>query len=83
MKCGRNKATGILLELASITQRCLSERMKSNPFSVSTDGSNDATSKQYPIVVRTLNPDTGLVDSELLSVPVCAEAATGENIFKP
>lgn len=81
MKCARNKATAIVLDLARMTQKSLSERLKSAPFSISTDGSNDATSKQYPLVVRTKNTETGLVNSELLSIPVCSEAATGQNIF--
>lgn len=81
MKCARNKATAIIHDLASMTQKSLSERLKSASFSISTDGSNDATSKQYPLVVRTKNTETGLVNSELLSIPVCSEAATGQNIF--
>lgn len=81
MKCGRNKATAILVELANMKQKELSDRMNNNAFSISTDGSNDASSKQYPIVVRTRDSSTGLVDSELLSIPVCNDAATGENIF--
>jgi hypothetical protein len=65
-----------------MTQTSLCERMRNNPYTISTDGSNDSGSKQYPLVVRTLNPQTGLIDSELLSIPVCTEASTGENIFK-
>ena len=57
MKCVRNKATAIVLDLARMTQQSLSERLKSAPFSISTEGSNDATSKQYPLVVRTKNRD--------------------------
>jgi len=71
----------MVLDLARMTQKSLSERLKSAPFSISTDGSNDATSKQYPLVVRTKNTETGLVNSELLSIPVCSEAAMGQNIF--
>ena len=48
----------------------------------SIDGSNDNKSKQYPIVNRSVNVDTGVVSSELLSIPICEESATGENIFK-
>ena len=29
-----------------------------------------------------MNVDTGVVSSELLSIPICEESATGENIFK-
>lgn len=81
MKCARNKATAILLDLSKINQKTLSDRLQSAPFSIRTDGSNDITSKQYPLVVRTRDPGTGLVNSELLSIPVCTESASGENIF--
>lgn len=60
-----------------MTQETLANRMRSGPFTLSTDGSNDAGSKQFPIVIRTLNPDTKLVTSEVLSVPVCYGSATG------
>lgn len=81
MKCGRNKATALLIDIAGDAQKELAERMKTGPFSISTDGSNDSSSKQYPLVVRMIN-DSGLVHSELLSIPVCSEASTGENIFQ-
>lgn len=55
--------------------------MRTGPFSVSTDGSNDADSKQYPLVIRSLDPASGLVNSELLCVPICSGSSTGENIF--
>ena len=58
----------------------LIDRMKSGPVSISTDGSNDEKSKQFPLVVRTVGQD-GLVNSELLAVPVVKGSATGENIF--
>lgn len=77
MKCGRNKATAIICDLADITKTTLAERMRTGPFTVSTDGSNDDMSKQFPLVVRTLDPSTLTVNSELLSIPVCNEAATG------
>ena len=38
-------------------------------------------SKQYSIFIRSVNVDTGVVSSELLSIPICEESATGENIF--
>ncbi|XP_021376724.1 uncharacterized protein LOC110465317 [Mizuhopecten yessoensis] len=81
MKCGRNKATAIICDLADITKKSLAERMRTAPFTVSIDGSNDDTSKQFPLVVRTVDPESMTVDSELLSIPVCTESATGRNIF--
>ena len=81
MKCVRNKATALLIDIAHSTEKNLTERMQMGPYTISTDGSNDASSKQYPLVVRTLDPMSGMVHSELLSLPVCTEASTGENIF--
>ena len=77
MKCGRNKATPIIKEMASSARENLIARMKSGPYSISTDGSNDSESKQYPIVVRTFNPDTSEVTSELLNLAICHGPATG------
>lgn len=81
MKCGRNKTTAILHDLAYMARSDLSKRMRSGPFSISTDGSNDDTSKQFPLVIRSINPATMAVNSELLSVPVCNGSATGKTIF--
>ena len=81
MKCGRNKATAVIKAMAQDTKHSLRARMKRGPFTISTDGSNDSDSKLYPIVIRCVS-DSGLVCSELLSIPVCDGPATGENIFK-
>ncbi|XP_021346237.1 uncharacterized protein LOC110445779 [Mizuhopecten yessoensis] len=81
MKCARNKTTVLIKEIATLQQGSLAERMKMRPFTISTDGSNDEKSKQYPIVVRTLDTKTGTVNSELLSIPICKGSATGEAIF--
>ncbi|KAH3878085.1 hypothetical protein DPMN_001967 [Dreissena polymorpha] len=37
--------------------------MRTGPFTVSTDGSNDETSNQFPLVVRTMEPISMTVDS--------------------
>ena len=83
MKCGRNKATAVVKAMADDMQECLRSRMKRLPFTVSTDGSNDAGtgSKQYPLVIRCLSETTGLVSSELLSIPLCDGSATGKCIY--
>ena len=76
---GRTKSTSIVKELASNRQHSLIERMKSAPFTISTDGSTDqAGEKTFPIVVRTVDPDTFRVSSELLSLPELHGSATGE-----
>ena len=81
MKCGRNKSTAVIKAIAQDTKHSLRARMKRGPFTISTDGSNDSDSKLYPIVIRCVS-DSGLVCSELLSIPVCDGPATRENIFK-
>ncbi|GFR89043.1 CAI-1 autoinducer sensor kinase/phosphatase CqsS [Elysia marginata] len=51
--------------------------MRSGPFTLSTDGSNDQDGvKIFPMVVRTVHPETNSVTSELLSLPVLRESAT-------
>ncbi|KAL3831791.1 hypothetical protein ACJMK2_023495 [Sinanodonta woodiana] len=81
MQCGRSKTTAIVKHLAATAKLTLSDRMRTGPFSISTDGSNDADAKKFPIVVRTFNEETGQVCSELLAMPVCQGSASGENIF--
>ena len=58
----------------------IAERMRKGPYTVSTDGSNDSGSgsKQFPVVVRTINRQTGLVESQMLALPVCNGPATGK-----
>ena len=80
LQCGRSKATAMLQELAADSKTTLAQRMKNRPFTVSTDGSNDAGSKLFPIVVRTVD-ETSAVRSDVLSVPQCEGPATGRNIF--
>lgn len=76
IQCGRQKATAVIKDLAVLSQKSLTDRMLSGPFTISTDGSNDAVSKQFP-VERVLDPTSMCVNSELLSVPICHESATG------
>ena len=77
---GRSKTTAMIKELAKQHKQELKARMQQTPFTISTDGSNDAGAKQFPLVVRTFNPDTLQVTSDVLAVPVLMESATGENI---
>ncbi|GFN78517.1 Zinc finger bed domain-containing protein 5 [Plakobranchus ocellatus] len=81
-QCGRSKGTAIVKEIAAKSTLHLAARMKAAPFTLSTDGSNDAGSKKlFPIIIRSFNPESHLVTSEILSIPVCEGSATGENIF--
>ena len=52
-------------------------RMKNQVFTVSTDGSNDDKSKQFPIVVRTFDTSTCFMNSDVLSNVICEGSATG------
>ena len=53
LQCGRKKATGLVNGVPAVEMRQIDivTRMKSQVFTVSTDGSNDDRSKQFPIVV--------------------------------
>lgn len=78
LQCGRSKGTAILKEISRKTTISIADRLKTQPFTVSTDGSNDAgTSKLFPLVVRTYDPEDLTVRSEVLSLPKCEGSATG------
>ena len=77
VKCCRNKATAMIKEMSAMTMGNLAKRMQKLPYSIATDGSNEADKKQFPLVV-TIQGDNGLVQAELLALPVCTGSATGE-----
>ena len=81
LSCAKTKTTAIVKKLGALHKDKLLARMKNGPFSLSTDGSNDSNSKQYPIVVRTLDPETLLVSSEVVELPILEDRSTGKNIF--
>ncbi|KAL8591505.1 hypothetical protein ACOMHN_000520 [Nucella lapillus] len=54
--------------------------MKSGPFVIGTDGSQEGGEKNYPIVVR-LCDSNGYIQSKLLANPTSTDSSTGENIF--
>lgn len=77
-KCARSKGTAIVKEMSAKITLSLGERMKRLPFTISTDGSNDkGGAKLFPLVVRTVDPDTMEVRSDALSVPSIQGSATG------
>ena len=81
-QCARSKGTAIVKEISAKATLSLGERISRQPFTVSTDGSNDAEChKLYPLVIKSVNPDTLEVSSEILSIPICEGSSTGENIF--
>lgn len=81
MACDRNNSTVRIKELALKITEHFSTRMKNGPFTLSTDGSNDERSKQYPVVFRTFEKTLGSVNSEHLSVPICEGLATGKVFY--
>ncbi|KAL8616083.1 hypothetical protein ACOMHN_064633 [Nucella lapillus] len=54
--------------------------MKSGPFVIGTDGSQEGGEKNYPIVVRFCDSN-GYIQSKLLANPTSTDSSTGENIF--
>ena len=80
---GRTKTSHIMETLAADRQDPLIAHMRTSPFSLSTDGSNDrhGSDKPFPIVI-TCALDNGDVKNHLLSLPTLKEDATGQNIFK-
>ena len=80
--CARSKGTAIVKEIGAKSTLSLGERISLQPFTVSTDGSNDVgCHKLYPLVIRSVHPDSLEVSSEILSIPICEGSSTGENIF--
>jgi hypothetical protein len=82
--CRRTKSTAIVHTMAEDVQSDISERMRCNLFSISTDGSADRGGKNqlYPIVTRYYNKDEGRVLTGTLTLPACTDiCSTGENIF--
>lgn len=81
-QCGRSKGTAVVREIAAKTSLTLAERLKQRPFTLSTDGSNDSGDKKlFPLVVRTVDPDTLEVRSDVLAVPAVEGSATGKVFF--
>lgn len=78
---GRTKTTAIIKACAFDNKTDLAEAMKTGPFVIGTDGSQEGGDKLFPIVVRVLGRDN-TIRTELLSTPSCEESATGEHIFR-
>ncbi|GFN83339.1 connexin 27.5 [Plakobranchus ocellatus] len=78
IKCGRSKATELVKTVAAERTEKLVKKMKSQPFSISTDGSNDSGAGQlYPIVIKTFDDVCGQVLTQLLCLATCNGASTG------
>ena len=86
--CGRTKTTAIVKALSQESANAVTNNMISGPFSMATDGSNDGSASTkdqlYPIIIRYVDPETGLVKPMLLSMPACKGNSTGRsmNVFR-
>ena len=69
-------------EIGAKSTLSLGERISQQPFTVSTDGSNDVwCHKLYPLVIRSIHPDSLEVSSERVSILICEGSSTGEKTF--
>ncbi|KAJ8035130.1 Kielin/chordin-like protein [Holothuria leucospilota] len=80
---GRTKTRHIVGSLSKGDANHLAQCMKTQKFSLATDGSTDFDAvKLYPIVVKTFDECEGKVVCDLLAMKECSSQSTGENIFK-
>lgn len=79
--CSKTKTRAIAGCLSVQVTSELMKRMKSYPFSMCTDGSNDQHNKLYPIVITIYNEDIEEVATELLSIPDLKECSTAANVL--
>ena len=77
--CGRTKTTAIVHEMGVDSSNNLVQACKTQPFSISTDASNDQTDKLFPLVITYVTSDLE-VRTELLSLLELKEKGTGQNI---
>ena len=86
LQLGRTKETVLLKEMSSMAMKELADVMKTRPFSITTDGSNEGEKKQFPLVIRSFSKgDDGSlqpVTTQLLGLRNCEGSATGKNIFE-
>ena len=82
LRCKRNKTTHIVTQaLAPHFQKNIVETMKSKPFSVSTDGSNDTgIQKMNPVCVRMFDEIQGKVLPHVLDMGL-TDSGTAESVF--
>ena len=89
--CARTKTSCVLETLASDDAKGTVSQMKSQSFSLATDGSNDiGAAKLYPVCARYFDFEfaqyfdfnIGKVMCVMLSLKECREASTGEKNFQ-
>ncbi|KAJ8868818.1 hypothetical protein PR048_030359 [Dryococelus australis] len=67
--CARTKTGALIRSLTISTDENITETMKSQPFSLATDGSNDINdTKLYPIVVSYFDMEIGHIATTILTV---------------
>ena len=77
--CARTKTTALNNMLADENTKNLVEKLKLQPFSLSTDGSNDkGATTLYPIVVRYYDESQCKEVTEVLDIVDCGGSSTGE-----
>ena len=81
-QCKRTKTTHIVHEMSRDVVRSVDAALKSEPFSISTDGSESRHKQLYPILVRYPDADLERIVTRLIQLCDCKEACTGENVFK-
>ena len=80
-QCKRTKTTHIVQEMARDVIKSMDRALKTEPFSISTDGSESRHKQLYPILVRYPDEELEKIVTRLLRLCECREACTGENIF--
>lgn len=78
--CGRTKTTAIVHQMAHDRTSDVVKLLQEAPFSAACDGSHESDYKLYPIIVNYFNPNLGIIESTLLSIPNLVGNSTGENI---
>jgi hypothetical protein len=81
--CGQTKTSCIVRTLAANDEKDIVQALRSGPFSLATDGSQDySDTKLYPVVVRYFDDVQGQLVCTILDMPSLKESSTGENIFR-
>ena len=81
-QCKRTKTTHIVHEMSCDVTKSLDKALKTEPFSISTDGSESKHKQLYPILVRYPDAELEKIVTKLLRLCDCKEACIGKNVFK-
>ena len=73
-KCSRSKTTAMVNTVEKQESATIEELLETQPYSLSTDGSNDQRDKQFPVVITAVG-ESG-VRQHLLTVPILYDSAT-------